>query len=229
MWISKQEVIDTVACAHHGDGEHDACDETVDIAKRASTKVIAYLVDNPGDEQPPADGSAYETGETEDVEPPGLRVGRKEEIGAGKEGNIEEDDERIAHRDAKAREEILEDARSLHARRHSVGRGVFVAERRGRVRLPEIEGIEGDEERAGKLQRGLILFEPIDHQTEEEDRDDGIDEVRERGAEAGEQSGETAFVERTLYDENSRRSHRGRHEDSNHEAPDNGEYRRLEH
>lgn len=151
-----------------------------------------------------------------------LGIGGKQEVGAGKEGDVEKDNERVADGDAEAREEVLEHTRGLHARRHGIGRGVFAAEARGGVGAPEIDGVEGDEEGAGELQGGLVLLEPIDHQAQKEYRDDGVEEVGERGTQAGEEPWQSSLVEGALYDQDARRAHGCRNQDSDGEAPDDG-------
>lgn len=230
VWLFIDEkIIKAVAEAEEGDAEHDEGNAVVDVAERAHAEVVAYLVDHPGDEEPPAYGSRDEAGEADDIEPPVLGRSSKEEVGACEKRDEEKDDERIAHRDAEARKEVLQDTRGLQAGRQAIGRSVLVLQRRGGIGFPKIDGIGGDGQRTHKLECRFILVEPIDHQAQEEDGDDSVEEVGKRGAQSGEESGQSALVERTLDDENTCRTHRGRHQDTNHGAPHDGEYGYLEH
>lgn len=224
-----EKIIKAVAEAEEGDAEHDEGNAVVDVAERTHTEVVAYLVDHPCDEEPPAHSPGDEADKAYDIEPPVLGRGRKEEVGACEKRDEEKDDERIAHRDAEARKEVLQDTRGLQTGRQAIGRGVLVLQGRGRIGFPEIGGIGSDGQRAHKLEGGFILVEPIDHQAQEEDGDDGVEKVGKRGSQSGEESGQATLVERTLDDENTCRTHRGRHQNSDHEAPHDGEYGCLEH
>lgn len=54
MGLTEEEVIDAVDATEEGDGEHDGRDATVDVAECLDAEVVTHLVDQPGDEQPPA-------------------------------------------------------------------------------------------------------------------------------------------------------------------------------
>ena len=104
-WDNKSilnKIIDAVAAAEQRDTAHDAGNDAIDGAQRAWAEVVAYLVDGPCDEQPPADGTTHQTTKSYEVEPPVLGRSLEQEVGTSKEGYVKEDDERIADRDAKA-------------------------------------------------------------------------------------------------------------------------------
>ncbi len=107
--LACDKVIDAISTTYKSNGEHDASNDAVDITQGAKAKVIAHLIDDPSNEQPPADGTTYERAETYKIKPPGFIVCSKKEIRAREKCNIKENNEWVTYRNAKAREEILED------------------------------------------------------------------------------------------------------------------------
>ena len=224
-----EKIINAVAEAEEGDTDHDDGDAVVDVAEGAYAEVVTNLVDDPGDEEPPAHSSADQGSKADYVEPPTLGGCGKEEVGACEKCDEEKDDERIAHRDAETREKVLEDTRGLQSGGHAIGGGVLVLQGGSRIGGPQIEGIKGNGQRTHELQGRFVLFEPIDHQAQEEDRDDGVEEVGERGTQARKEARQASLVQCSLDNKDACRTHRGRHQNSNNEAPQYGEYDCFEH
>lgn len=169
-----------IAKAVESDDEHDGGDATVDDTQGTDLEVIAYLIDSPCDEQPPAEGTSDDTEEADDVKPPAFGTGIKQEIGAGEEYQEEEYDGRIAHCEAKAREEILEDTQRIDAVLDLGCRSNIVTtgcKRSGWIAVPEIDAIKDDECRADKLQRDFILLDGIDYKAHGEDGEERVEEV----------------------------------------------------
>ena len=88
----EQKIIDAIGTSHQCDAHHHAGNATIDVAEGTDAEIIAHLINEPSDKQPPAGRTRHQASKPNDVEPPMLGIGRKKKVGAGKQGNIEKDD-----------------------------------------------------------------------------------------------------------------------------------------
>ena len=211
LFLSCQHYIQPISETADGDDEHYRGDAAVDVADCLEAEAGADLVHYPCDESPPAESAKDDRAEPDEIEPPGLCLGIEEEVGAGKEGKVEEHYGRVADGETEAREEILEDTCDaeavtvLHERSHSLR--IAVRHHLDRIAVPEVESVEGDERATDELKGDLELLYPVHYELKGKDRDHRIDEVAEDGAETSEESRQPPFIKGALDHEDARRSH----------------------
>ena len=183
------------------DGEDDdhAAYYLIDNDDAVGIKLVPNLVDEPGESEPPQQGSE------DDAEIPYSHFYRHIRYDEGKlreGGHEEEHDERIGERDEEGGDGIVpERALPLAALMHVLRR----------IALEAIYAEHQEQKASENLQIELVLgiIDNVHHKTHSQTREEGIHDIAESGTDTRYETKPAALVQSALDTQDANRSHRG--------------------
>ena len=183
----------------HGEDDDHAAYYLIDNDDAVGIKLIPNLVDEPGESEPPQQGSE------DDAEIPYshfYRHIRYDESKLREGGHEEEHDERIGERDEEGGDGIVpERALPLAALMHVLRR----------IALEAIYAEHQEQKTSENLQIELVLgiIDNVHHETHSQTREEGIHDIAESGTDTRHETKPAALVQSALDTQDANRSHRG--------------------
>ena len=183
----------------HGEDDDHAAYYLIDNDDAVGIKLVPNLVDEPGESEPPQQGSE------DDAEIPYSHFYRhirydKSKLREG--GHEEEHDERIGERDEEGGDGIVpERALPLAALMHVLRR----------IALEAIYAEHQEQKTSENLQIELVLgiIDNVHHETHSQTREEGIHDIAESGTDTRHETKPAALVQSALDTQDANRSHRG--------------------